>query len=98
MRSATPNRPIVHAIRNTHLKPGPWRAVNIHHNAIFLENFMHELAQSAGQDPFEFRRKLTASQPGNLAVQDAVAQKGGLGQAGGTRRVSRVVPHDITFA
>ena len=47
-------------MRNTHVPPGFWRGVNINQNAIFVECFMDELAEAAGQDPLEFRRKLMA--------------------------------------
>ena len=44
-------------MRNTHVPPGFWRGVNINQNAVFIECFMDELADAAGQDPLEFRRK-----------------------------------------
>ena len=58
-----PNLLIDHAMRNTHVPPGFWRGVNINQNAIYIECFMDELAQAAGQDPLEFRRKLMAKHP-----------------------------------
>ena len=67
-------------MRNTHVPPGFWRGVNINQNAIFLECFMDELAQAAGQDALEFRRKLMADHPKSLAVLNAVAEKGGWGK------------------
>ncbi len=42
---------------------------------------MDELAEAAGQDALEFRRKLMSDRPKSLAVLNAVAEKGGLGQA-----------------
>jgi isoquinoline 1-oxidoreductase beta subunit len=74
-----PNLLIEHAMRNPHIIPGFWRGVNVNHNAIYLECFMDELAQAAGQDPLEFRRKLMSSHPKHLAVLDAVAEKIGWG-------------------
>jgi isoquinoline 1-oxidoreductase beta subunit len=74
------NLTIDHAMRNTHVPPGFWRGVNINQNAIFLECFMDELAQAAGQDALEFRRKLMADRPRSLAVLNAVAEKGGWGR------------------
>jgi isoquinoline 1-oxidoreductase beta subunit len=68
-----PNLLIDHAMRNTHVPPGFWRGVNINQNAIFIECFMDELAEAAGQDPVEFRRKFMANHPRNLAVLNAVA-------------------------
>ena len=69
-----PNLMIDHAMRNTHVPPGFWRGVNINQNAIFIECFMDELADAAGQDPVEFRRKLMAKHPRNLGVLNAVAE------------------------
>src|ERR1700741_3213909 len=46
-----PNLLIDHAMRNTHVPPGFWRGVNINQNAVFIESFMDELAEAAGQDP-----------------------------------------------
>jgi isoquinoline 1-oxidoreductase subunit beta len=72
---SVPNLLIEHAMRNPHVPPGFWRGVNVNHNAIYLECFMDELANAAGQDPVEFRRKLMATHPKNLAVLNAVADK-----------------------
>jgi isoquinoline 1-oxidoreductase subunit beta len=75
-----PNLLIQHSMRNPHVPPGFWRGVNINHTALYLECFMDELAHAAGQDPLEFRRKLMAKHPKNLAVLNAVAEKIGWGQ------------------
>ena len=74
---SVPNLLIDHAMRNTHVPPGFWRGVNINQNAIFIECFMDELAQAAGQDPLEFRRKLMGKHPKHLAVLNAVADRAG---------------------
>jgi isoquinoline 1-oxidoreductase subunit beta len=76
---SVPNLLIEHSMRNPHVPPGFWRGVNVNHNAIYLECFMDELAQSVGQDPLEFRRKLMASHPKHLAVLNAVAERIGWG-------------------
>jgi len=68
-----PNTLIEHAMRNTHVPPGFWRGVNINQNAIFIECFMDELAEAAGQDPVEFRRKFMGKYPRNLGALNAVA-------------------------
>ena len=60
-------------MRNTHVPPGFWRGVNANQNAIFMECFMDELADTAGVDPVEFRRKFMAKYPRNLATLNAVA-------------------------
>jgi len=75
-----PNLLIDHAMRNPHVPPGFWRGVNINQNAIFMECFMDELAQAAGQDELEFRRKLLGDHPRNLAALNAVAEKIGWGK------------------
>jgi isoquinoline 1-oxidoreductase subunit beta len=72
---SVPHLLIEHSMRNPHVPPGFWRGVNVNHNAIYLECFMDELAHSVGQDPVEFRRKLMAKHPKNLAVLNAVADK-----------------------
>jgi isoquinoline 1-oxidoreductase beta subunit len=71
------NLTIDHVMRNTHVPPGWWRGVNTHHNAIFLECFIDELAHAGGQDELAFRRKLMADHPKALAVLNAVAERGG---------------------
>ena len=68
-----PNLLVDHAMRNTHVPPGFWRGVNANQNAIFMECFMDELADTAGVDPVEFRRKFMAKYPRNLATLNAVA-------------------------
>ncbi|WP_315715684.1 MULTISPECIES: xanthine dehydrogenase family protein molybdopterin-binding subunit [unclassified Bradyrhizobium] len=76
---SVPNLLIEHAMRNPHINPGFWRGVNVNQNAIYLECFMDELADAAGQDPLDFRRKLMADHPKHLAVLNAVAEKIGWG-------------------
>ncbi len=72
---SVPNLLVEHAMRNPHVPPGFWRGVNVNHNAIYMECFMDELAQAAGQDPLEFRRKLMGNHPKHLTVLNAVAEK-----------------------
>ncbi|MCK1401221.1 xanthine dehydrogenase family protein molybdopterin-binding subunit [Bradyrhizobium sp. 4] len=72
---SVPNLLVEHAMRNPHVPPGFWRGVNVNHNAIYMECFMDELGQAAGQDPLEFRRKLMGNHPKHLAVLNAVAEK-----------------------
>jgi isoquinoline 1-oxidoreductase beta subunit len=75
-----PNLLVDHAMRNPHVPPGVWRGVNINQNCIFMECFMDELAQAAGQDALEFRRKFLGNQPRALGVLNAVADKIGWGK------------------
>lgn len=71
---AFPNIRMEYAMRNTHVPPGPWRAVAHTHNPFFRECFIDELALAAGQDPYQFRRKLLANAPKDLGILDAVAE------------------------
>jgi isoquinoline 1-oxidoreductase beta subunit len=75
-----PNLLVEHAMRNPAVPPGPWRAVNAHQNAVYMECFIDELAHAAGKDPLEFRQKLMSKHPKNLAVLNAVADKVGWGK------------------
>jgi isoquinoline 1-oxidoreductase beta subunit len=72
---AIPNLLIDHAMRNPPVPPGFWRGVNVNQNAIYMECFLDELAQAAGKDPLEFRRRLMADNPQGLAVLNAVAKR-----------------------
>jgi len=74
MAYTVPNLLVDHAMRNPHVPPGFWRGVNINQNAVFIESFMDELAEAAGQDPVEFRRKLLGNTPRALGVLNAVAK------------------------
>lgn len=71
---AFPNMRMEYAMRNTHVPPGPWRAVAHSHNPFFRESFIDELAVAAGKDPYQFRRKLLAKATRDLAILDAVAK------------------------
>ena len=68
-----PNLTVDHAMRNTHVPPGFWRGVNVNQNAIFIETFMDELAETTGMDSVEFRRKHMEKYPRAIAVLNAVA-------------------------
>ena len=88
-----PNLLIDHAMRNTHVPPGFWRGVNINQNCIFIECFMDELAQAAGQDALEFRRKLMGKHPAPRGAQCGGRTRR-LGQAGAAGRPSRPGAHE----
>ncbi len=71
---------IDHAMKNPHVPPGFWRGVNLNQNTIYLECFIDELAQAAGQDALAFRRNLMANHPKHLAVLNAAAERAGWGK------------------
>ena len=73
-----PNLLVDHAMRNPILTAGPWRGVNTNQNAFYMESFMDELAEAAGQDPLEFRLKML--KPKNAAVLKAACDKAGYGK------------------
>ena len=60
-------------MRNTHLRPGFFRGVNVNQNAVYMESFMDELAHAAQRDALVFRRELMADNPKGLAVLEKVA-------------------------
>jgi len=73
-----PSYQVEYAMRTTHVPVGFWRSVNHSQNGFFRECFVDEMAHAAGQDPYQFRRKLLNKSPERLAVLDAAAQKAGL--------------------
>jgi isoquinoline 1-oxidoreductase beta subunit len=77
---SVPNLMIEYAMRNTHMRVGPWRGVNTNQNGVYLECFMEEVARAAGADSLEFRRSLMQNHPKHLGVLDAVAEKAGWGK------------------
>ena len=77
MAYAVPNYEVGYAMRTTHVPVGFWRSVNHSQNGFFRECFIDEMAHAAGQDPYQYRRKLLSKDPVRLAVIDAAAQKAG---------------------
>jgi len=75
---SVPNLLIDHAMRNPHITAGFWRGVNVNQNAVYMECFMDELAEAAGQDPLAFRMKYL--KPKWAAVLKAAADKAGYGK------------------
>lgn len=57
----------------SHVPFGPWRSVDHTQHAFFIESFIDELANEAGEDPYQFRRKLLKDLPRDVAVLDRVA-------------------------
>src|SRR6202040_490357 len=72
-----PNYEVAYAMRATHVPVSFWRSVNHSQNGYFRECFVDEMAHAAGQDPYQYRRKLLSKDPVRLAVLDAAAQKAG---------------------
>ena len=69
--------------RNTHVPVGFWRCVNHTQNCFFKESFIDEMAHAAGQDPYQYRRRLIGRHPQAgkfLAVLDAAAKAAGWGE------------------
>jgi len=75
-----PNYEVAYAMRTTHVPVGFWRSVNHSQNGFFRESFIDEMAHAAGQDPYQYRRRLLSKDPVRLAVLDAAAQKAGWDQ------------------
>ena len=71
------NVEVSYAMRTTHVPVGFWRSVNHSQNGFFRESFVDEMAHAAGQDPYQFRRRLLSKDAVRLAVLDAAAQKAG---------------------
>jgi isoquinoline 1-oxidoreductase beta subunit len=80
---AIPNLRVTGIDKNIGVRFGFWRSVNESHNPFMLEGFMDEIAHSAGQDPYQFRRSMLQSPEAArlLGVLDLVAEKGGWGRA-----------------
>ncbi len=71
---------VEYALRVPHVPVGWWRAVNFNQNDFYKESFIDEMAHAAGQDPYQYRRKLIGRHPHAkrfLAVLDAAATKAG---------------------
>jgi isoquinoline 1-oxidoreductase beta subunit len=72
-----PNYHVGYAMRTTHVPVGFWRSVNHSQNGFFRECFVDEMAHAAGQDPYQYRRRLLSKNPERLAVLDAAAKAAG---------------------
>jgi len=57
-----------------------WRSVGHSHTAFVVESFLDELAHAAGQDPYQYRRRLLTKQPRTLKVLETAAKKAGWGK------------------
>jgi isoquinoline 1-oxidoreductase subunit beta len=81
-------------LKNTHVPVMFWRSVGSSQNAFFVESYMDELAQAAGQDPYQFRRKLLAGKSDFLGVLDKIAEKSDWGKPLGQGRGRGIAIHE----
>ncbi|MFK7913260.1 MAG: molybdopterin cofactor-binding domain-containing protein [Pseudomonadales bacterium] len=72
---AIANQLIHYADSPTHVPFGPWRSVDHSQHGFFTESFIDELADAAGQDPYQYRRSLLGRAPRHLAVLELAAQR-----------------------
>lgn len=67
------------AKHETHILVASWRSVEASQHGFFHECFMDELAQAAGADPLEFRKRHLAAGSRAARVLDAAAKAAGWG-------------------
>jgi len=77
---AIPNNRVDAVIKDTHLPVWFWRAPGANQHVYAMESFIDELATAAGQDPYQYRRKLLAGKSDWLKVLDTAAEKGDWGK------------------
>lgn len=77
---AIPNIRVDYVMSAIPIPIGPWRSVANTQNAFVNECLIDELAEKAGRDPYEYRRKLLSDQPRHLGVLDLAAEKAGWGK------------------
>jgi isoquinoline 1-oxidoreductase beta subunit len=73
---------------------GFWRSVGNSVNGYVTEAFVDELATSAGQDPYQFRRQLLGKMPRHRAVLDLVAEKSAWGKTSAPGRFKGIALHE----
>jgi CO/xanthine dehydrogenase Mo-binding subunit len=76
---AIPNVAIAHVFYDPGVPIGFWRSVGHSQNAFVVESFIDELAHKAGEDPYQFRRRLLQGNARHLGVLDLVAEKANWG-------------------
>ncbi len=74
-----PNIFVDYCRSNIPVPVGHWRSVGPSQNTFITESFVDEVANAAGQDPFQFRRKLLKNQPRLQEVLELAAEKSGWG-------------------
>jgi isoquinoline 1-oxidoreductase beta subunit len=75
-----PNRRLEFIMSQTHTPVYFWRAPGHNHNIFFLEGFIDELAEAAGQDTVEYRRQLLRDLPEWLNVLNVCVENSNWGQ------------------
>ena len=76
---AVPSTRVGCVLKNTHIPVSFWRSVGSSQNAFAIESFVDEMAHAAGEDPYQFRRKLLAGRADFVHVLDTLAEKSGWG-------------------
>ncbi|MGH7948167.1 MAG: xanthine dehydrogenase family protein molybdopterin-binding subunit [Candidatus Binataceae bacterium] len=77
---AIANVDITHVYHDPGVPLGFWRSVGHSQNAFVVEGFIDELAHKAGEDPYQYRRRLLQGNERHLGVLDLVAEKAGWGK------------------
>jgi isoquinoline 1-oxidoreductase subunit beta len=91
---AIPNVRVGCMLKNTHVPVMFWRSVGSSQNAFFVESYIDELAQAAGQDAYKFRRALLAGKSDFLGVLDTIAEKSDWGKPLGQGRGRGIAIHE----
>jgi isoquinoline 1-oxidoreductase beta subunit len=89
---------VSHAIVETPVPVGFWRAVGHSHQAFFKESFVDEAAHAAGRDPVAFRESLLKTHPRHLRVLRRAAALAGWGSepapaADGAKKMRGIALH-----
>jgi isoquinoline 1-oxidoreductase subunit beta len=71
---APDDRRIEYVLKDVGVPVGFWRSVGNSITSFYVEGFIDELAQAAGQEPYAFRRNLLAQKPRHRAVLDKAAE------------------------
>jgi len=91
---AIPNLRVGCMLKNTHVPVMFWRSVGSSQNAFFVESYIDELAHTAGQDGYKFRRALLAGKSDFLGVLDKIAEKSDWGKPLGQGRGRGIAIHE----
>jgi len=71
---APADRRIEYVLKDVGVPVGFWRSVGNSITSFYVEGFIDELAQAAGQEPYAFRRNLLTDKPRHRAVLDKAAE------------------------